>query len=273
MGSDNRRLPTNLSYKTDSRMDKLLLGLLQDPIHEINYVTHPMAYILKNSRLCADHRLAYLSYPFEYHNRITKSIITQNHICLTMHHPNPTPLSQLYYNAPPSNTIHYFLDNDEMTKGSIYSLLYHMTLDTERLLLPILMNQLYTTYKKQHPWRSSLEPFIPNDLCNLVIEYWGHREAIEYECTQIELVLLTSVFIKKISAEGDRNQTLSEFMLNHISKLFKKLNMTDISKIRHPSYLVSLSSLTYKKTIELILQFGQFQNCENLAMEIIYQGY
>jgi hypothetical protein len=251
-------------------MRELLFGLLKDPIHEINDARHPMAYILKNVKLCADHRLAYLSYPFESYNEITKSIIARNHICMTMHYPNPTPPSQIYYNAPPSNTIHYFLDNDEMTKGSIYSLLYHMTLDTERLLLPILMDQLYTTYKKQHPWRSSLEPFIPKYLCNLVIDHWGHREAIEYECTQVELLLLTSVLIRRISAESNRTQTLSEFIYRQMDRFIVN-HMVKI--IRDPSYSVRLSSLTHKKSIELILQFGRFQDCEKLAMELINQGY
>jgi len=85
---------------------------------------------------------------------------------------------------PFTTTIYFFKNDSNMTKGSIYSFLRELKLDSNGLLYPIMLEQIMYTYeratKKCEP---ILSQFLPHCISSIICDYQNHDEEmfVQYE--------------------------------------------------------------------------------------------
>jgi len=136
--------------KLDSEQKALLLGLLHDEFmgNNCNSITE---YRLHSIELVQQHRLSYTGLPsLHVQKRIDSNGVLSFEIFYDDDH------CFIVY-GPTSATIHYFPHDESITLGSIYTYVSNLWLDDQKLLRPIFINQLLSTYKKTNPWQLQIE--------------------------------------------------------------------------------------------------------------------
>jgi hypothetical protein len=134
------KAPSVPMERVNSEQKALLLGLLHDKgclKTDFDSITQVTLYSIK---MVKDHRLAYRGLPSDFEH---KSINSNGVSSFGKHLGGNT----WWY------LIHYFSNNDFLTLESIDTFVSGLSLDDNKLLKPILINQLYSTYKKTNPWQ------------------------------------------------------------------------------------------------------------------------
>jgi hypothetical protein len=243
--------------KLDSEQKALLLGLLHDEFmgNNCNSITE---YRLHSMELVQQHRLSYTGLPSPH---VQKRIDSNGVLSFEVFYDDDHCF--IVY-GPTSATIHYFPHDESITLGSIYTYVSNLWLDDQKLLRPIFINQLLSTYKKTNPWQLRIEhglkPNVPSCIIDIIVDYYGHQEGIERERKEIQLVYVIALLIKQFFQICENfEQTMETFLSDRVVKqdiekyfLVKRESMSD----------QNISSLSIQEQILQILIFCGISDME-----------
>lgn len=209
--------------------------------------------ILFNLSYCRDHRLTYDSKATQKKNWIIRFDDNTISCSLTKY---PLDLTR-NFSTQPLGTIHYFTDDKDMTKGSIYSFLHDLILDDDGLLFSVLMNQLLSTYQ-QEP-KKSLLSYLPECITDLIID-----GLIESEYRQLLNICYTAILLYNFK-DIKPYDTLFDYISDKLEPV--STHPIEIYQFEQLDYHAPTSTLSKEEMVRLLLRFGEMD--ESFTMKVL----